>query len=124
MYNPYPTFNNPYAPQQYGAQGALTKTEVTRVNGRNGAETYQLPSNSSVLLLDTSAPIVWLKTTDGAGYPSLQPYGITPMKETNHMQSIEDRLTRLEEIVNAKSDSRSNKPEQSNVKDRERTAAD
>ena len=79
LYNPYPNFNNPYMPQSYGVQNAPTKTEVVRVNGRNGAETYQLPPNSSILLLDTSSPIVWLKTTDGAGYPSLQPYGITPM---------------------------------------------
>lgn len=123
MYNPYPSFNNPYAPQ-YGIQNMPAKNEVVRVSGRNGAEAYQMAPNSSVLLLDTSAPIVWLKTTDGAGYPSLQPYGITPVKENNYTQTIEERLTRLEEIVNAKPDIRSDKPKQPHGENRERKAAD
>lgn len=123
MYNPYPNFNNPYTPQ-FNMQSMPPKNEVVRVNGRNGAETYQLPPNSSILLLDTSAPIIWLKTTDGAGYPSLQAYGITPMKENNYTKSIEDRLTRLEEIVNAEPDSRSVKSKQSNVENRKRETSD
>lgn len=123
MYNPYPNFNNPYTPQ-FNMQNITPKNEVVRVNGRNGAETYQLPPNSSILLLDTSAPIIWLKTTDGAGYPSLQAYGITPIKENNYTKSIEDRLTRLEEIVNAEPDSRSVKSKQSNVENRKREASD
>lgn len=76
------------------------KTEVTRVNGEGGASAYQLPPNSSALLLDTTAPIVWLKTTDGAGYPSLTPYSITPYKPVN---TLEERITKLEEMINAKS---------------------
>ena len=123
MYNPYSNFNNPYMPQ-FNTQNMPTKNEVVRVNGRNGAEAYQMPPNSSTLLLDTSAPIVWLKTTDGAGYPSLQAYGITPMKENSYTQTIEERLTRLEEIVNAKPDIRSDKPKQSNVENRKRETAD
>jgi hypothetical protein len=123
MYNPYPNFNNPYTPQ-FNMQGMPPKTEVVRVNGRNGAETYQLPPNSSILLLDTTAPAIWLKTTDGAGYPSLQAYGITPMKDGSPIKSIEDRLTRLEEIVNAEPDSRSVKSKQSNVENRKRETSD
>ena len=42
---------------------------IVRVSGRPGAEAYQMAPNSEVLLLDETAPIVWLKTTDGAGYP-------------------------------------------------------
>lgn len=124
MYNPYSNFNNPYMPQGTPPLTAQMKTEVVRVNGRNGADAYQLPPNSSILLLDTSAPVVWLKTTDGAGYPSVQPYSITPFKEADHTKSIEDRLARLEEIVNAKSDYRSNKSKQSDVEDRERKTSD
>lgn len=77
------------------------KTEVTRVNGEGGANAYQMPPNSSALLLDATAPIVWLKTTDGAGYPSLTPYSITPYKPVN---TLEQRISKLEEIINAKSD--------------------
>lgn len=123
MYNPYSNFNNPYMPQ-FNTPSIPVKNEVVRVNGRNGAEAYQMSPNSSALLLDTSAPIVWLKTTDGAGYPSLQAYGITPMKESNYTQTIEERLTRLEEIVNAKPDTRSDKSKQSNVENRKHETAD
>lgn len=77
--------------------------EVVKVNGRGGVDAYQLPPNSSALLLDTTAPIVWLVQTDGAGYKSATPYDITPHEEEAPMKSLEDRITRLEELVNAKS---------------------
>lgn len=52
-------YNSPYL---YNT--TLQRQEVIRVNGRNGAEAYQMAPNSSILLLDETAPIVWLKTTD------------------------------------------------------------
>lgn len=86
-----------YNPYQFQYQ----KTEVVRVNGRNGAEAYQLAPNSSILLLDESSPIVWLKTTDGAGYPTLTPYKIEPFIEQNtSLQSLESRIARIEEMLN------------------------
>ena len=60
--------------------------------------------NSSILLLDETAPIVWLKITDGAGYPTITPYDIAPHKDELQIQqidtkSLEDRISKLEEIV-------------------------
>ena len=52
--------------------------EIVRVNGKEGAEAYRLAPNSSVLLLDETAPLVWCKMTDGAGYPTMTAYEITP----------------------------------------------
>lgn len=72
------------------------RQEVVRVNGQNGANAYMLPPNSSILLLDETAPIIWLKTTDGAGYPTLTPYKIEPYVEKN---PLEERIARLEELV-------------------------
>lgn len=94
MYN-----NGNYGQYPYGL-----RQEVIRVNGRNGAEAYQMPPNSSVLLLDESAPVVWLKTTDGASYPTVNGYVITPLKErntTDALTELEERIARLEESVNA-----------------------
>ena len=85
----------------------MMKQEVVKVNGRPGAEAYNLGPNASALLLDTSAPIVWLVQTDGAGYKSLLPYDITPHEEKpqeDKFKSLEDRITKLEEVINAKSD--------------------
>ena len=78
--NPYqPYFNQSYQQNQYNQQN-IQRTEVIKVNGEGGAKAFQMAPNSSVLLLDETAPIVWLKTTDGAGYPAVTPYSITPYK--------------------------------------------
>lgn len=45
--NPYQNINSHMMPSQ----------QVIKVNGRNGAEAYQMSPNSSVLLLDESAPV-------------------------------------------------------------------
>lgn len=113
-YNPYqgiynnmlnqqqqPLYNQPQQNNIMGAQ----RQQVVRVNGKNGADTYQLPPNSSILLLDQTAPIVWLKMTDGAGYPTVTPYDITPHQTEQQIQqvdltNIEQRLTKLEDIIN------------------------
>ena len=81
------------------------KQEVVRVNGKNGAEAFQLPPNSSILLLDETAPIVWLKITDGAGYPTITPYDINPHQTETVQQKeidikpLEQRISKLQEIV-------------------------
>jgi len=99
MYNGFNQYQmyNPYQPQ--------ARSEVIRVTGENGARMYQMPPNSSALLLDESEPIVWLKQTDGAGYPTITPYKITPFTPESPVKGLEERITRLEEIINAKSNS-------------------
>lgn len=80
--------------------GFMPQQRVVRVSGRPGAEAYQMAPNSEVLLLDETAPVVWLKTTDGAGYPRLTPYDITIHEEQQiDYKSIDERLTRLEELL-------------------------
>lgn len=98
--NNYPTTYGQmmYNPSYY--QQPLQKIEVTRVNGRDGAEAYQLAPNSSVLLLDATEPIVWLKITDGAGYPTVTPYKIEPYQEITQ-ESLEMRLSKIEERLAA-----------------------
>lgn len=73
------------------------RTEIVRVNGRNGAEAYQMAPNSSALLLDETAAIVWFKQTDGAGYPNLTPYSITPYQPEPQI-STRDLLDRIEKL--------------------------
>ena len=111
---PAPTYPN------YGAMGQqayLQRQEVVRVNGRNGANAYQMAPNSSILLLDETAPIIWLKTTDGASYPTVTGYTITPIEtQTTNTASadysaLEERIAKLEEAFNArKSDASDAKP--------------
>ncbi len=99
--NPY---INPYGPgsfnpfQQPAAQPAQ---QVTRVNGENGARAYQIGPNSSAMLLDESGTVVWLVTTDGAGYKTVAPYDIAPHHAVPvpDYTSLESRITKLEEII-------------------------
>lgn len=107
-YQPYPSM--------YTAYSTAPKSEVVRVNGRNGAEAYQMAPNSSVLLLDETAPIVWLKVTDGASYPTLTPYEIKPyeVKEvtatSTQIEELKERIEKLEEKINEQSNVASIKP--------------
>jgi len=101
MFNQYqpqmPQYNGYPQMRQYGTQ----RQEVVRVNGEGGANAYQLMPNSSALLLDETAPVVWLVTTDGAGYKSMTPYKITPFE--NQQKTLEERIKRLEDMIYAKS---------------------
>ena len=97
LYNP---MINPYLAQQQPQQ---PRREVVKVNGENGARAFPMGANSSALLLDENGVIVWLVTTDGAGYKSVAPFDITPHHEAPapDFGSLEARITRLEERVNA-----------------------
>ena len=79
-FNPYPTVNPAYL-QQANAPHINTGNQIVKVNGRNGAEMFQMAPNSSALLLDESAPMIWLAQTDGAGYKTLTAYDIKPHEE-------------------------------------------
>lgn len=101
MFNPYqqntqfyPPYNMPQMPQ--------SRQEVIKVHGIDGANAYQLAPNSSVLLLDDNSPIVWFKSTDGAGYATVTPYTITPYKQepVSDIKSLEERIKILEDKLN------------------------
>lgn len=81
-------YNFPYT-------GGYQQQSVIRVNGENGARSLQLPPNSSALVLDETAPLVWLCQSDGAGYRTVIPYKIEPYKPVTQ-ESLEERLNRLE----------------------------
>lgn len=127
MYNP----QNLYAPQGYNLQQPYgypgqpqyqsppKKTEIIHVNGENGARALQMLPNSQALLLDDTAPIVWLAQTDGAGYKTVTPYSIAPYQPEPEvsLKDLDARLRRIEEVMNndAKSNSSGTK-KQSNSK--------
>ena len=75
--------------------------QVIRVNGENGARAYQMGANSSALLLDESGTIVWLVTSDGAGYRTVAPYDIAPHKTEppKDWNDLESRISKLEEMM-------------------------
>ena len=99
LYNP---FVNPYLNvQAQNPMQAAPKQEVVKVNGENGARAFPIGANSSAMLLDESGTIVWLVTTDGAGYKSVHPFDITPHQEapSPDYASLESRIEALERMM-------------------------
>ena len=98
LYNPT---MNPYL-TPHGQITQQPRTEVVKVNGEPGARAFPMGANSSALLLDVSGTIVWLVTTDGAGYKTVAPFDITPHQEAPapDFTSLESRIARLEEKIN------------------------
>lgn len=98
MYNPY--LNNPFS-YSY-TSNSPNPVEIPHVNGQNGAQAYQMPCNSSVLLLDDNAPIVYLVRTDSACYKTIKPYKIseiTPEPDVD-VRSLLDRVNAIERRLN------------------------
>ena len=101
-------YNNPiYNPalaqyMGYPQQQRFQRQEVVKVNGENGARAYQIGANSSALLLDESGAMVWLVTTDGAGYKTVAAFDISPHEQAPvpDYESLETRIARLEEMIN------------------------
>ena len=80
--------------------------EVIQVNGENGARAFATAPNSSALLMDATAPIVWLCTTDGAGYLTASPFSIAPYQPEKpvDVKTLEERIERLEAKLSEQSD--------------------
>lgn len=113
----YGNFNP--TPTQYSAMNyfgginanSFPHYSIIQVRGQNGAEALQMAPNSKVLLLDETDPLIWFVQTDGAGYKTVTPYSITPYQPAPpvDLNSIELRLSTLEEKINAKSYNGANK---------------
>ena len=94
FYNPYfqPQVNHPAIPQQ----------QIIQVNGKASVDTIQLAPNSSILCMDTSAPIVWMCVSDGVGKVTSTPYDIAVHQEEkpiDNIPEIEKRLTVIENTL-------------------------
>lgn len=102
--------NTPYS-GIYNSYLPLLRYELIKVNGEAGAKNFRMAPNSTALLLDETAPIVWLAQTDGTGYLTVTPYDITPHYQSPQvdLNNLAARVSQLEELINAKSNNYSNK---------------
>lgn len=95
-------------------QQQVPSFQITKVNGENGAKAFQMPPNSSIILLDESNPKVYIKETDGASYPKLSVYKLVPDddlirteaeikaeddKSKDQIKKLEERIAVLERFV-------------------------
>lgn len=91
-YYPYPQQQRPQRPAQ----------QVMHVSGKEGLNALRLPPDSSALVLDDTAPLVWLCQTDSAGYMTQAAYSIAPYVEPEpvDLNALCARLERLEVLLN------------------------
>ena len=82
MYEPYGMPQNPMqlAQQLMGSyQQRVTPQQLIRVTGMDGAKAYQMGPNSCVPLFDSDNDIMYIKSTDGAGFPTVRAFSFSPM---------------------------------------------
>ena len=103
--NPYQPLFSPFAvPQPVPqTQNVLPAQQVLQASGKTSVESIRMAPNSSVLVMDTTAPIVWLCTSDGLGNVTSAPYDITPHKDAGPAQigDLEARLLQVEKNVSS-----------------------
>lgn len=120
MYNPqnfgYPPQNN-----QFMQQPILPPQQILSARGKNSIDKLRMSPNSSILVADETAPIVWKCTSDGLGNVTAEPYDITPHKTEEQIQqenlfailaTIDERLKKLEGSHEQSTTQRSTNPEQ------------
>lgn len=102
MYNAQPGYVNPgfyqspyterlaqlQQPQQSPRDGLI------RVTGMDGARAYQMPPNSAIALFDGEKDVFYVKTTDGAGFPTIRTFAFSPLQEAP--QQPQEYVTRAE----------------------------
>lgn len=105
QYNPsYTTASGPYNfAQQQPVHGFVY------VTGLDGAKAYQMPPNSEMPLFDDSADILYIKTTDGAGFPTItiadctkrdsQPMGRGDVVTRDDITAIHNEIEQLRSAI-------------------------
>ena len=98
--NPYLPVASPVIPQ------IIPKMEIQKAHGEEGAKAYAIGPDSSVILLDTVDPIVWIVVTDSVGSKTITPFDVVPHIEKKpittddlklELENISNRLNKLEE---------------------------
>ena len=83
----YPYYNNVFPTQSnvFPTQPAQSM-QIQYVNNKQSAETYQLPPNSSVILMDSNMARFYMKQTDASGMATIKSYDF---KETEEDKPVE-----------------------------------
>ena len=124
-YNQWPSGPNVPGPGYgygygYGAQqnSILPAQTIPKANGKSSIDQIRMYPGSSALVMDTTAPIVWMCVSDDLGNVSSTPFDIKPHEQTQTQQvadqsnmatmvsilsTMTDKLNQIVEVLNAKS---------------------
>lgn len=70
---PFLNYQSPYLSQP--------TQNIQYVNGKQSAESYQLPPNSSVILMDSNIARFYMKKTDASGLSTIRAYDFKEVEE-------------------------------------------
>lgn len=94
--NPYQNYQQYQMPQAYQRPMQMAnENTLIRVTGLEGARAYQMAPNSTVALFDGGEDIMYIKSTDGAGFPTIKVFRFEPMVD-EPMQPQTDFVSRIE----------------------------
>ena len=82
----------------YPYQNILQPQQILQANGRESINALRLAPNSSVLIADSTAPIIWKCVSDSLGNVTATAFDITLHKDEAQVEkeTIMERLDRLE----------------------------
>lgn len=90
-YQPYyPTQNNAYAPQMNVTPTAPVQNGIIWVQGEAGAKSYLVAPNTTVQLWDSEEQVIYLKSADASGMPSMKVLDYTMRGTTSDAKAIID----------------------------------
>ena len=75
---------NPYTYQMN--QNILPPQQILQANGKASIDALRMSPNSSVLIADQTAPIVWRCISDGLGNVSAEAFDIIPHKDESQVE--------------------------------------
>ena len=132
MFNPYLNPYNP--PPTYQQQNILPPQQILQAKGKASIDMLRMSPNSSVLIADETAPIVWKCTSDSLGNVTALPFDISPHKDEEQqaqesltivVNNLDERLRRLEDVYESfakgdKSSYEEHRTDKANVADAKR----
>lgn len=80
----------------YQTQNGIQQSSLTRVTGLEGAKAYQMAANSVAALFDASEDVMYIKSTDGAGFPTIRVFEFFERKEAPAAVPAEEYVSRKE----------------------------
>ena len=98
MQNNYNNYN-PYGNYYY------QKNEYAFVNGLEGAKSYQMHPNQTVMLMDSDSPVCFMKTTDNMGKATLRCFKLQEVQESelrgviNNNDTFQSQINELNDKV-------------------------
>lgn len=98
-YNSY-TANMYQQNQQLQNSNMQTDTNITFVNGIEGAKAFQIRPNQSVILMDSDNSKFYVKSTDNLGVAKISSYSFTEDEISNTKNTIPANTAEFRQITN------------------------